>query len=218
MKTEVKVIIITSSIVALGSILFFTRKIWMKNGDSDNNEKDNTGDDKGDNDNGNSGTGNSGNNGGSTSNYPFSNTTQGNAFRSWVNTKYPAYAKSIQLDPTGSYNNSFIAKAYAKYGSEYSASSSSGTNVGNTSTTNGNGVYARGAGVSIYLATANTNNSESVANPIIAGSLIRKTARVNEYLGTFARNFDIYGSTYIGFKDVNSGRNVLILKSGASVK
>lgn len=51
--------------------------------------------------------------------YPFTNTTDGNRFRAWVNDNYQAYAKSIQLDRTGSYNNSYIKKAFAKYGQEY---------------------------------------------------------------------------------------------------
>ena len=51
---------------------------------------------------------------------PFKNTTEGNAFRQWVNDNHTDYAKSIKLDPTGKYNNAFIRKAYQKYGTEYS--------------------------------------------------------------------------------------------------
>lgn len=50
---------------------------------------------------------------------PFENATEGNAFRGWVNDNYPAYAQEIDLDRTGSYNNSYITKAYQKYGAEY---------------------------------------------------------------------------------------------------
>ena len=48
------------------------------------------------------------------------NKEDGNKFRGWVNDNYPAYAKEIDLDRTGSYNNSFIKKAWKKYGAEYS--------------------------------------------------------------------------------------------------
>jgi hypothetical protein len=34
-------------------------------------------------------------------NVPFQNTTEGNAFRSWVNDNYPEYAREIDLDRTG---------------------------------------------------------------------------------------------------------------------
>ena len=54
---------------------------------------------------------------------PFTNTNEGNAFRGWINTNYPDYAKEIDLDPTGSYNNSYIKKAWAKYGGVYTLSS-----------------------------------------------------------------------------------------------
>lgn len=62
---------------------------------------------------------NSSNGQSSLPNVPFQNTTEGNAFRSWVNDNYPEYAREIDLDRTGSYNNSYIKKAWAKYGAEY---------------------------------------------------------------------------------------------------
>ena len=52
----------------------------------------------------------------------FKNKEEGDAFRGWVNDKYPAYAKSIVLSKTGDYDNSYIRKAYAKYGAEYKLS------------------------------------------------------------------------------------------------
>jgi len=50
---------------------------------------------------------------------PFTNSTEGNAFRKWVNDEFPDYAKQINLDPEGSYNNAYITKAWKKYGTEY---------------------------------------------------------------------------------------------------
>ena len=50
--------------------------------------------------------------------HPFRNTEEGNAFRLWVNTKYPAYAKKEKLDKTGKLN-SFVDRAWALYGKEY---------------------------------------------------------------------------------------------------
>ena len=63
----------------------------------------------------------------SSSKVPFKNTTEGNAFRKWVNEKYPDYAKEISLSLTGSYNNSYITKAWNKYGQEYKNSTSATT-------------------------------------------------------------------------------------------
>ena len=50
---------------------------------------------------------------------PFENKQEGNSFRVWLNDNYPAYAQQIQLDRDGSYNNSYITKAYQQYGAEY---------------------------------------------------------------------------------------------------
>ena len=55
----------------------------------------------------------------STGNTPFKNRTEGNAFRAWINDTYPDYATEIDLDRTGSYNNSYIKTAWAKYGTQY---------------------------------------------------------------------------------------------------
>lgn len=56
-----------------------------------------------------------------TTTIPFKNNTEGNLFRAWVNDTYPKYAKEIKLERTGSYNNSYIQKAYDKYGNQYEA-------------------------------------------------------------------------------------------------
>lgn len=43
---------------------------------------------------------------------PFKDEEEGNKFRQWVNNKYPKYAKKLNLDPMGSFNNSYIKRAY----------------------------------------------------------------------------------------------------------
>jgi hypothetical protein len=50
---------------------------------------------------------------------PFANALEGNNFRVWVNKKYPDYAKQNDLSLMGAYDNSFMRKAFAKYGAEY---------------------------------------------------------------------------------------------------
>ena len=44
---------------------------------------------------------------------------EGNKFRKWVNDNYPDYAEEIDLDEEGPMNNSYIQKAWQKYGQEY---------------------------------------------------------------------------------------------------
>jgi hypothetical protein len=50
---------------------------------------------------------------------PFKNNAQGNLFREWVNKFYPTYAKSIDLSVSGDIDNSFMRKAWGKYGEAY---------------------------------------------------------------------------------------------------
>jgi len=50
---------------------------------------------------------------------PFKNKEEGDKFRKWVNDNYPDYAKQIDLDVSGSHTNSYIMKAWAKYGNQY---------------------------------------------------------------------------------------------------
>tara|TARA_R110002110_G_scaffold17174_12_gene73035 strand:- start:550 stop:1281 length:732 start_codon:yes stop_codon:yes gene_type:complete len=57
----------------------------------------------------------------SSGNTPFTNRTEGNAFRGWINDTYPTYAAEIDLDRTGQYNNSYIKKAWTAYGTIYLA-------------------------------------------------------------------------------------------------
>lgn len=54
-----------------------------------------------------------------TSSLPFKNSVEGNQFREWVNNTHPDYAKSIGLDRRGSHTNSYIQKAWLKYGLQY---------------------------------------------------------------------------------------------------
>lgn len=49
----------------------------------------------------------------------FKTKEEGDAFRLWVNKTYPVWAKTNQLDPSGSHTNSYIKKAYAKFGKAY---------------------------------------------------------------------------------------------------
>ena len=63
----------------------------------------------------------------------ITNKQEGDAFRNWVNDNYPDYAKQIDLDRSGSYNNSFIKKAWQQYGTEYTQQNTSAlSNVANT--------------------------------------------------------------------------------------
>ena len=50
---------------------------------------------------------------------PFKNTEEGNHFRNWINDTYADYAKKIDLDRSGSYNNAYIKKAWKEYGEVY---------------------------------------------------------------------------------------------------
>lgn len=61
---------------------------------------------------------------------PFKTKKEGDIFRAWVNDKYSEYAKSIELDRSGKYDNSYIRKAWAKFGEDYSKLSAKPTTFG----------------------------------------------------------------------------------------
>lgn len=50
---------------------------------------------------------------------PFKNKAQSDLFRQFVNRFYPSYAREIDLDLTGDSDNSFMRKAWGKYGEAY---------------------------------------------------------------------------------------------------
>jgi hypothetical protein len=54
---------------------------------------------------------------------PFKNNEEGNKFREWVNVEYEVYAKEIDLSTEAKtedgFKNSYIQKAWLKYGEEY---------------------------------------------------------------------------------------------------
>tara|TARA_B110000285_G_scaffold89922_1_gene103037 strand:- start:2370 stop:3545 length:1176 start_codon:yes stop_codon:yes gene_type:complete len=58
----------------------------------------------------------------------FENAEDGNAFRAWVNKNHPEDAKKMDLDATGSHNNSYIKNALTKYGEEYSSAAKYSSN------------------------------------------------------------------------------------------
>lgn len=63
---------------------------------------------------------------------PFKNTTEGNAFRKWVNENYPDYAKTLfgdGLGLTGSYDNKYVRDAWKNYGSLYQEEKDNVTSV-----------------------------------------------------------------------------------------
>lgn len=90
----------------------------------------------------------------STETYPATGLSQsdGDAFRAWVNEKYPDYAKKVDLSKTGAPDNTFIRKAYAQYGTEWKNSKSGKTTILPTNADSFNKL-ASSIGTPIYLTT-----------------------------------------------------------------
>ena len=95
---------------------------------------------------------------------PFTSKLEGNAFRDWINDTYPSYASEINLDRTGSYNNSYINKAWTKYGSLYQVSGVS-TNL-NTSDSTLTNAYNILTGTTGETAPSGTFNAATSANAL----------------------------------------------------
>lgn len=115
-----------------------------------------------------------------SSTIPFTNTTEGNAFRAWVNNVHAPWAAANNLDMTGSYNNSYIKAAWNLYGAEYTASASSGSgNTASISTTPaiGKRAYSIYGGTPVWKIIQGKTGSDKF------GSQLYKTAGVGEYIG-----------------------------------
>ena len=50
---------------------------------------------------------------------PFKNKSEGNKFRGWVNDNHRRWAKKADLSRSGSYTNSYMRKAWKRFGQEY---------------------------------------------------------------------------------------------------
>lgn len=84
-------------------------------------------------------------------NTPFKNSEEGNAFRAWVNDNYSNWAKENQLDRTGAFNNTYIKKAWAKFGNEYLKITNNTPKVDSKyGFKKGNPVYIKGDAAGIY--------------------------------------------------------------------
>ena len=81
---------------------------------------------------------------------PFTNKTEGDNFRAWVNKKYPSYAKQIDLSLSGDYNNSFIRKAFQQYGTEYIKEGKTATKTTSSGYKSGSLIYLKEDSSSIY--------------------------------------------------------------------
>lgn len=63
---------------------------------------------------------------------PFESKSQGNKFRNWVNDNRSSYATKNSLDRSGSHTNSYIIKAWKKFGAEYVADEEVAEELGGT--------------------------------------------------------------------------------------
>ena len=95
--------------------------------------------------------------GGSTKNpIPFTNRAEGNLFRVWVNEYFPKYALEISLDPTGSYDNKYIKRAYSQLGGLYKYSKIIGSKVADINSLIANPIAQKVKGFSSVFGTGIT--------------------------------------------------------------
>jgi hypothetical protein len=116
--------------------------------------------------------------GGTNTSSPFANKAEGDAFRGWVNDNYPDYAKEIDLDRSGSHTNSFIMKAWTKYGQAYQ--------------------QAKGAGTSITPTAPTSSTLSTIQSQMLDTKTWGATSRVSENSSSKLR----IGIDVVGFKDI----------------
>ena len=134
----------------------------------------------------------------------ITNKVEGDKFRNWINDTYPVYAKQIDLDRSGSYNNSYITKAWKKYGSEYAlasgqqavlgAISSVVNNIANSKPVEIAGGVASTIGGGLMSALQKFQGQVPVKN---AGGFSPKNSATNLYnsMRGFGTNEDLFFST-----------------------
>ncbi len=104
---------------------------------------------------------------------PFTTQAQGDLFRAWVNKNYPDYAKKNQLDPTGSFNNSYIGAAWNVYGAAYNKS----LNPVNSLPAAGANLYSKNVDVVVYSDTNTTKGVRVIRNsPARIGLFVRPSS------------------------------------------
>lgn len=102
---------------------------------------------------------------------PFKTREEGDRFRKWVNDNYSDYAKQIDLDVSGSHTNSYIMKAWGKYGDEYKKGKSSTDTKTSSEEPNPNLVVS--SDIADKFSTIDFNNlstQDSTHNVCVAGS------------------------------------------------
>lgn len=111
-----KIAIALFSLAVIGTASYFIIKKRKENSNSSSNDSNESNESV---NNAPSNNVNSNSNVSSLKKTPFTNKTQGDVFRMWVNANYSDYAKKIDLDRLGSYDNSNIRQAWEKYGKEF---------------------------------------------------------------------------------------------------
>jgi len=102
---------------------------------------------------------------------PFKNKEEGDKFRKWVNDTYPKEAKEMDLDVSGSHTNSYIMRAWKKFGDPYKKSK--GKSVDNSKNKEPNPNLVVSSDIADKFSTIDfneLNTQDSTHNVCVAGS------------------------------------------------
>lgn len=102
---------------------------------------------------------------------PFKNKEEGNKFRKWVNDTYPKEAKEMDLDVSGSHTNSYIMRAWKKFGESYKKSKGKSVDKGKNNEPNPNLVVS--SDIADKFSTIDFNNlstNDTTHNICVPGS------------------------------------------------
>jgi len=124
---------------------------------------------------------------------PFTNKAQGNLFREWVNKFYPSYASSNDLSVSGDIDNTFMRKAWGKYGETYKKGSPNFLKV------KGNSIPSK------LLSAYNVRKDKGVLGSNSKGDIYLRTITLGKI-----DNKDVYAYFY-------SNGNVNFLKGGKAL-
>ena len=138
---------------------------------------------------------------------PFKTAEQGNHFRGWFIKNFPTQAQRLDLDPTGSFNNSYIQKAY-------NMKTSSGSIAGQLYFTANKGELYSGANQS-YRDRINVERLSPTDTTKVC-DIGDETTDCAQFVNNFSDQISAVGNAWEAYENGGVGKNIFSVFRGLS--
>lgn len=136
---------------------------------------------------------------------PFKNVEQGNHFRGWFIKNFPTQAQKFDLDPTGSFNNSYISKAY-------NMKTSSGSSAGQLYFNDNKGELYSGANPS-YKGKINVERLSPTDTTKIC-DIGDETTDCAQFVNNFSDQISAVGNAWEAYENGGVGKSIFSVFRG----